>query len=378
VSADRNDRPTERPALARGVSLPDAFHLRPLARPAGEAPDGLPLAGGPMRFREIELSLARPGERTERRILDLAALRRWMDAAAPAAAARAALLLERLTAPRPRLPGLPDARPLLFGIVNATPDSFSDGGRFLAPERAVAHGRVLAAAGAHVIDVGGESTRPGAAPVPAEEELARVLPVVRALAADGLAVSIDSRRASVQLAAVQAGARLINDVSALTADPDALPRAAALGVPVLLMHSRADPQTMQGAARYDDVLAEVFEELEARIAACEAGGIGRGRLLVDPGLGFAKTAGHNVALLAGLALLHGLGCPLLVGASRKSFIGRLSAGEPAESRLAGSLVAAVAALDAGAQMLRVHDVAETAQAVALWRAIRLPQAGPAL
>jgi dihydropteroate synthase len=260
-------------------------------------------------------------------------------------------------------------RPLLMGIVNVTPDSFSDGGRYIVPDIAIAHGRSLAAQGADIIDVGGESTRPGAAPVPVEEEIARVIPVVRALAADGLTVSVDTRNAPVMRAALDAGARIINDVTALTHDPDSLAVAAASRAGIILMHIQGEPATMQAAPTYEDVLREVYDWLEERLRACRAAGIPDERLCVDPGIGFGKTVAHNCAILANLERFRGLGVPLLLGVSRKRFIAALGRGESAAERLPGSLAAALAGLARGAQILRVHDVAETAQAVAVWRAI---------
>ncbi|HYD99325.1 MAG TPA: dihydropteroate synthase, partial [Alphaproteobacteria bacterium] len=271
--------------------------------------------------------------------------------------------------PRPSLAGLAFDRPLVMGIVNVTPDSFSDGGDFADPARAIAHGRALRAAGADILDIGGESTRPGAAPVPVEQEIARVVPVVRALAAEGAVVSIDTRRAATMRAALAAGARILNDVTALAGDPDSLGVAAASGAPVVLMHMQGEPRTMQADPRYDDVAFDIHDHLTARIAACAAAGIPRARIVVDPGIGFGKTGAHNVDLLRQLTLLHGLGCPVMVGVSRKRFLAGLSRQEPPKERLAGSLAAALAALDQGCQILRVHDVAETVQACAVWRAL---------
>lgn len=265
-----------------------------------------------------------------------------------------------------RFAGLALDRPRLMGIVNVTPDSFSDGGRFLETEAAIAYGRALRAAGADILDVGGESTRPGASPVGEAEEKARVVPVVKALAAEGALVSIDSRHASVMAAALDAGARVVNDVTALEGDPDTLALVAEREVPVVLMHMRGDPGTMQNDPRYNDVVAEVRDYLERRVAACTAAGIPRERIAVDPGIGFGKTVEHNLALIRHLDRLADLGCAILLGASRKSFIGALSKGEPATERLPGSLAAALAGVARGADILRVHDVAATAQALAVW------------
>ncbi len=260
--------------------------------------------------------------------------------------------------------------PLVMGIVNVTPDSFSDGGRFSGAGDAVAHGLRLIGEGAHVLDIGGESTRPGAEPVPLEEELRRVVPVIEGLAArTDVPLSIDTRKAAVMRAAVGAGATLINDVSALAYDPASLKTAAGLGVPVVLMHAQGDPRTMQTNPRYDDVVDEVIRALGARIAACNAAGIGRDRIIVDPGIGFGKTLAHNLALLAHLDQLHDLGCPVLLGASRKSFIAKIHDGADADRRLAGSLMALDAGLAARVAMVRVHDVFETVQAIAVRQAI---------
>jgi dihydropteroate synthase len=255
--------------------------------------------------------------------------------------------------------------PLVMGVLNVTPDSFSDGGRHDDPEQAVAHGRRLAAEGADWVDVGGESTRPGAAPVALDEELRRVLPVVEALAADGLAVSVDTRKPEVARAAVAAGARMVNDV---TASLDHV--AAELGVAWVAMHAQGDPTTMQDAPRYDDVVAEVGDFLEARAAQAQAAGVPE--VWIDPGIGFGKTAAHNLALLAHLDELVATGWPVVVGTSRKAFLGRLlgasdglDAPVPTDDRLEGSLATATWALASGAGMVRVHDVRATRHAVAV-------------
>jgi dihydropteroate synthase len=268
-----------------------------------------------------------------------------------------------------RFAGLALDRPRLMGIVNVTPDSFSDGGRFLETEAAIAHGRALRSAGADILDVGGESTRPGARPVGETEEKARVVPVIKALAGEGALVSIDSRHASVMEAALDAGARIVNDVTALEGDPDSLALVAKREVPVVLMHMRGDPGTMQDDPRYDDVVAEVRDYLGRRVAACVAAGIPKQRIAVDPGIGFGKTVDHNLALIRHLDRLADLDCTILLGVSRKSFIGALSKGEPATERLPGSLAAALAGVARGAHILRVHDVAATAQALAVWGGI---------
>jgi dihydropteroate synthase len=295
---------------------------------------------------------------------------RAMDADRAEAAAEPGAA-ERLAAPRAALPGLPADRPLVMGIVNVTPDSFSDGGETPDRATAVARARAMVEAGADILDIGGESTRPGAEDVPVAEEIARTAPVIAELRAAGIAtpISIDTRKAAVAAAALGEGADMVNDVAALTHDPELGPLVAEAGVPLCLMHAQGTPQTMQNDPRYADVLIEVHLWLAERMAAAEAHGIQPARLIVDPGLGFGKTLEHNVTLLKGLALMHDLGAPILLGASRKRFIGTLSGVREPGARLAGSLAVALHAAAQGAQILRVHDVAETVQALALWRAL---------
>jgi dihydropteroate synthase len=281
----------------------------------------------------------------------------------------------RLTAPRPPLKvGARVIRldqPQVAGIVNVTPDSFSDGGRFAETETAIQAGHDMAAAGAALIDVGGESTRPGAKPVWEGDEAARVLPVVQRLEAAGTAVSIDTRKALVMEQALAAGAGMVNDVSALTFDPRAAEVLAPADCPVVLMHHQGAPETMQDDPRYRrPVLLEVYDWLEARIEAAMAAGIARERIVVDPGFGFGKNVQHNLQLMNGLALLHGLGCPVMLGASRKRTIGALSNEAPADQRLGGSIALALKGAEQGVQLLRVHDVPETLQALRVWRGLR--------
>jgi len=268
-----------------------------------------------------------------------------------------------------RFAGLSLDRPYVMGIVNVTPDSFSDGGLYAETESAIAHGRRLMAEGADILDIGGESTRPGAAPLPPETEITRVIPVIRALVGEGALVSIDTRRAAVMRAAIEAGARIVNDVTALTGDADSLAVVRETGVSAVLMHMLGDPQTMQINPTYADVVAEVSSYLAGRIEACRAAGIGPERLAIDPGIGFGKTVDHNLQLLAGVDRFRALGVAVLVGASRKAFIGKLSRGEAATERVSGSIAAALAVVSRGAQIVRVHDVAATCQALAVWAAI---------
>jgi dihydropteroate synthase len=255
-----------------------------------------------------------------------------------------------------------------MGILNLTPDSFSDGGHHTDP---IAAGFALHEAGADIIDIGGESTRPGATPVPVEEEQRRILPAIRALSRAGLCVSVDTRNAATMAAALDAGAAIINDISALRHDPAAAPLLARHGCEVILMHMRGTPQTMKHHAAYMDVVAEVRAELADRVAEAEADGIARNRITIDPGLGFAKTAGQSIEVLRRLPCLAELGLPILVGASRKSFIGH-ACNEPDPLRRApGSIAAALFAASRGAAILRVHDVAETRQALRLWQTLTL-------
>lgn len=265
--------------------------------------------------------------------------------------------------------GLGLGRPLVMGIVNVTPDSFSDGGETLRAEAAVARGLSMLADGADIIDVGGESTRPGALPVPPDEELARVLPVVRALAAAGALVSIDTRRASVMRGAIAAGARIVNDITALTGDPAAMPLVAASDVSVVLMHMQGEPHNMQQAPQYVDAPREVYGWLAARFRACLEAGLPGERIAVDPGIGFGKSAAHNLQIIAALRLYRALPCALAVGLSRKSFIGRLDRDAPPAERLGGSVAGALACVARGAHIVRVHDVRATRQALSVWQAI---------
>lgn len=259
-------------------------------------------------------------------------------------------------------------RPLIMGVVNVTPDSFSDGGLFADTARAVAHARRLVGEGADILDLGGESTRPGAAPVSLDEERRRVLPVLEALAAGGVPVSVDTRKPGLMREAIAAGASMINDVLALSA-PGALEAAAQAPVAVCLMHMQGDPGTMQVNPSYQDVVREVRAYLAGRIVAAERAGISRDRIVVDPGFGFGKTLEHNLALLRALAEFKSLGVALLAGLSRKAMLGKLTGREPQE-RVHGSVAAALLAVQNGAQIVRVHDVAATRDALAVWNAVK--------
>jgi len=265
--------------------------------------------------------------------------------------------------------GLSLDRPRVMAVLNVTPDSFSDGGAFLDTAKAIAAGLAMASAGADIVDVGGESTRPASAPTSPEVEQARIIPVIRALSAAGVRVSVDTRHAATMALALDAGAAIVNDVYGLAHDPAAAPLVAERGCPVVLMHMRGSPADMYAQASYGDVAADVMRELGERLAAAERAGIARDAIAVDPGIGFAKTAEQSIELLRRLTELAALGRPILVGVSRKSFIGAITGETDATRRLPGSLAAALAALSRGASILRVHDVSATIQAIKVWQAL---------
>ncbi|SDE12296.1 dihydropteroate synthase [Paracoccus isoporae] len=281
----------------------------------------------------------------------------------PAEAAPDAVLA-RLTAPRAPVCGIAMDRPALMGIVNATPDSFSDGGLY----DGVAQARALSAQGTDILDIGGESTRPGAVRIADAEEIARILPVIEALRGQ-VPISVDTRKAGVARAAIAAGAGMVNDVSGFDFDPDLASVVAESGLPVCLMHAQGVPETMQDDPRYDDVLLDVYDALAARIDHAGAAGIPRDRIVVDPGIGFGKTLAHNLAILNRIGLFHALGCTVLLGASRKRFIGEVTGLSDPLERGPGSLAVTLAAVAQGVQIHRVHDVAMTGQGLALWRAV---------
>lgn len=279
-------------------------------------------------------------------------------------------VLKHLTATRPPMCSIPMDRPAIMGILNVTPDSFSDGGQHAGAEVENAIG--LLKNGADILDIGGESTRPGADFVPPEVEAARVVPVIEALAAKGVGpISVDTRKASVARAAMKAGAALFNDVTALTFDPESLNVAAESGGAVCLMHAVGTPENMQDNPSYNNALLDVYDYLHERVEACVAAGIPRARIMVDPGIGFGKTHLHNMALLRGISLFHGLGCALLLGVSRKGMIGKIGNEPHPERRFAGSIALGLEGLNQGVHMLRVHDIAETKQAMALWSALNI-------
>jgi dihydropteroate synthase len=314
----------------------------------------MPLAGGLGWFNHAErLERGRPGE-----LVPLSEI--------------PGELMQNLTGLRAPICGLSPSQPRLMGVLNVTPDSFSDGGRFDGFAAGMAQARALIADGADILDIGGESTRPGADVVDITDEIARTAPVIQALRAEGITtpISIDTRKPEVAQAAIAAGAGLVNDVSALEYDAGMADVIRASGLPVCLMHASGDPKTMQSNPQYDDVLLDVFDYLADRVAHCVAAGIARNQIMVDPGIGFGKTQAHNLALIRGLSLFHGLGCAVLLGVSRKRFIGVIGNEPEAAKRAPGSIALGLEALQQGVQMLRVHDIRQTGQAVALWRSLR--------
>lgn len=314
--------------------------------------DAVPLAGGPYWFREVAV-LQRGGATQIVPALDV-----------PPAT------LARLTAPRAAVAGLTMDCARIMGILNVTPDSFSDGGDHADPDAAVARALAMQQDGAEIIDIGGESTRPGAVTVSETQEIDRTAPVIAAIRAQSdVAISVDTRKSAVAQAAIAAGASMVNDVAAFSYDPALADVTAASGLPVCLMHAQGDPATMQNNPVYDDVLLDVYDFLNARIAQAEAAGIAREAIVVDPGIGFGKTQDHNLILLRNLSLFHALGCPILLGASRKRFIGTIGGGQDAKDRVAGSVAVALYAVSQGVQILRVHDTFATRQALALAAAI---------
>lgn len=268
--------------------------------------------------------------------------------------------------------GLTLDRPRIMGILNVTPDSFSDGGDLASVSAAVARAKAMVAA--DILDIGGESTRPGAEAVTVTDEIARVVPVIAALRSEGIAtpISIDTRKAEVARAALDAGADMVNDVSAFRYDPALADLVAERAVPACLMHSKGDPATMHLNPTYDDVVAEVMDHLAERLAFAQSRGVALDKLVVDPGIGFAKTLAHNLDLLRALPRFHAFGAAVLLGVSRKKFIGTIGGADMAKDRMPGSVAVALHGVAQGVQILRVHDVAETAQALALWQAVTAP------
>ena len=331
------------------------------------------LASTMLWFSQIEV-IDRTAQVAERHLIDFSQWEAFVSGLSPDKQARCTQLYDRITSARAPLQlGERTIRldqPQVMGIINMTPDSFSDGGKNSDIEAAVDAAFAMTSAGAAIIDIGGESTRPGAPLVWEGDEIARVDPLIRRLAASGTAISIDTRKAAVMEAAVAAGASMINDISALLFDDRALDVAKALGAPVVLMHAPSQGTDPHKGGDYDDVVTDVFDWLEARVDAAQAAGISPEKILVDPGIGFGKSLADNLAIINSLSLYHGLGCPILFGASRKRMIGALSNEAPVEKRLGGSIFLAMKAVEQGAHILRVHDAAETVQAVQVWRGLR--------
>ena len=328
-------------------------YYRPLVRHGEARPEGaLHLVGGALWFTEVEI----------------------LDRGAPPRVVPAGLLPEdlklRLTGRRAAIAGLDMTQQHIMGILNVTPDSFSDGGTHDTETAAIDAAQRMIAEGASIIDIGGESTRPGAETVEELEEIARTAPVIAALRdKSSVAISLDTRKATVAMEGLEVGASLINDVSGFTYDAALAPLAAQAGVPVCIMHAQGDPATMQDEPTYDNVLLDVYDFLSAQVDQLEAIGILREQIMIDPGIGFGKTQAHNLTLLKNLSLFHGIGCPILLGVSRKRFIGDIGKAPHADTRAPGSIAVGLAGLAQGVQMLRVHDVAETAQALRLWKAL---------
>ena len=367
------------PGLPRGFIIDPkeigAIVLRPVSFLVGKAAQtalvsgqALPLGGGPLFFSAIEVFLT-VGDNICIVNSNVSEVEQWAAAECRHVKEAIAKQLDALSNARPPFAGLTMDRPRLMGVVNLTPDSFYDGGRLLTVEAAVAHGRKLWKAGADLLDIGGESTRPGSKIISVQEELDRVLPVIEALAKEGALISGDTRRVLVMQAAIAAGARIINDVSALT-ESGATVAVAEAGAAVILMHMQGTPITMQNNPTYDHAPFEILRYFLGRISACEEAGIDRSAIAVDPGIGFGKKTAHNLQIFQQMAMFHASGCPVVVGASRKSFIGAIAGIDHPDFRLPGSIAAATLAASQGVKLHRVHDVDETKQALALVHAIQ--------
>lgn len=353
------------PMLLQGNNHMTGLYVRPSGLVYGqdaslaiESGAGLPLAGGPVCWTMALVSEDRGASWTPRKVAALKASRD-RDVAG---------WVTRLSAPRQPVAGLAMDSCHIMGIVNTTPDSFSDGGVNAEAGKAIESARAMAAEGAVLLDVGGESTRPGSDPVDEAEEWRRIEPVITSLVADGLKVSCDTRKAAIMQWVTRAGVAMINDVSALTYDADALSATASSGLPVCLMHAQGDPKTMQQNPEYDNVVLDVFDWLEKRVETVAASGISRDLIVADPGIGFGKTFAHNLELIAGLTMFHGLAVPVMLGASRKGFIGSVTGEKVAANRQTGSATAALLGAMSGVQFVRVHDVPATRHALSVWQA----------
>ncbi len=333
-----------------------------IAKEAVALGGALPLAGGPLAFDSVRLWEGEPGK-VKHAIVRISTIQAIDEP-------RIKELLDRIVSRRAPIAGVPMDRPHIMGIVNVTPDSFSDGGEHFETGDAISHATRLASEGASFIDIGGESTRPGAVPVPVEEEQRRLLPVLEALRDLGAPLSADTRKPEVMREAAKAGAAMFNDISALTFAENSLSTAAELKKPIVLMHAQGDPRTMQDDPSYVDVVMEVYDYLESRIEAAVSAGLSRESLIADPGIGFGKTAAHNRALLQSISVFHGLGVPILTGTSRKGFIQKVIRAKDPKERDAASVAAAIDAVSQGVQIVRVHDVLVTHQALCMWRYLR--------
>jgi dihydropteroate synthase len=332
------------------------------------------LVGGGIYFSAVKCIIRDADNTLAEQIIPINLLHQFIESLSKTIADEAASILKNLT--DSRLPIrfnnhniLNEKKPIIQGILNITPDSFSDGGQFDTFEKSIEQAGKMIAAGARIIDIGGESTRPNAIPISIEEELSRVLPVVERLATKNILISIDSRNASVMKAAVEKGAHIVNDVSALGHDPQSMATIKNMNVPVVLMHSQGDPKVMQINPHYDHVILDVYDYLAVRVQECLKAGITKNNIIIDPGIGFGKTVKDNLNILKNMSIFHGLGVPVLVGVSRKSFIGKLVDETDAQKRLPGSLASAQICYDQAIQIIRVHDVNETDQAMKIWHAI---------
>lgn len=350
--------------------IPRSISTGAVATALIEAGHALPFSGAGSAYAAVELVI-RQGEDIARHTASVTAFNPWRQIIKSELQERLSGLIMAISQPRGGFSDIQMDEPVIMGVVNVTPDSFSDGGNHASSDAAVAYAISLAESGAALLDIGGESTRPGASPVDPSIEQKRVIPVVRALAEKSFTVSIDTRNASTMAAALDVGAKIVNDVTALTGDPEAVAEVGKRGASVVLMHMQGNPQTMQVAPEYSNVLVDVFDFLDLRISACLSAGLEINQICVDPGIGFGKSDGGNLDLIDSLGLFQGLGCPVMIGASRKSFIGRLSGEETPTKRLAGSIAAAIAGVIGGAKILRVHDVKETRQALTVWRSLGL-------
>lgn len=362
---------TDIPASASLYFRPTAF----VDAPFGLDGKVLRLAGGLLWFSAFDVIIVDGGERGAPCLVTVEALDDFLTALSDEQAAVARITISRISETRASFQlgerVLRFDEPRIAGILNITPDSFSDGGKHSEdPQAAADAGFAMSASGAALIDVGGESTRPGAADVWEGDEIARVVPVIERLAASGVAISVDTRKAAVMEAALAAGATIVNDVSALRFDDRAQELVAKVGCPVIIMHHAGKPHELHADPNYRDPLIEVYDWLDSRIEELVAGGVARDRIIIDPGIGFGKALQHNLALITGLSLFHGLGCPVMLGASRKRLIGALSNEAGTENRLGGSLSLVTQAAAQGVQLIRVHDVPESVQALHVWRGLR--------